>query len=197
MLGLSIQDWVAVGQLVCTIFGFVGVVWTVRKAAGTSNREKSFDAYLYFSEKFDAINTRRRALRDRFHQGDRTVNIHAVRAYFKDYLTLINREWELYRGGVVAREVFTSWTKGTHRYLHRLSPVSYFDDEGREQAMLPREGIEMVVSRSKVPDPDFIAYMNALIALPVPDAPRSNTAWHQAIRAIVSRTGRAGGWTLS
>lgn len=197
MYGLSVQDWVAAGQLVCTILGFVGVVWTVGKAASTSNREKSFDAYLYFSEKFDAINTRRRTLRDRFRQGDRTTDVVAIRSYFKDYLTLINREWELYRGGVVAREVFVSWTKGTHRYLHRQDPMSYFDEEGGKQVMLPREGIEMVLSKSKVPDPDFIAYMNALLALPAPRAPGRNDPWHKAIRSIVGRTGRAKGWTLS
>jgi hypothetical protein len=196
MPGLTFQDWTAIGQAAFTALGLGGVIWTVERATRISNREKSFDAYIYFSAKFDEISNRRRELRERFRNGDKTLSVYPVRSYFKDYQTLVYREWELYRGGVIAKEVFISWAKGTHRYLHRADPISYFDTSGVEQSISPMDGFSDILSRSKVADPDFLDYIGNLLAIPVPDDEASDRVWRRKVIALVGRIRHTRAWTL-
>ncbi len=193
---LTIQDWSAIAQAAGTVLGIFGIYLTVRHGTNTSNREKSFDAYIYFSEKFDDLAARRRALRDRFERGDRTLSLSPIRSYFKDYQNLIYREWELFRGGVVAREVFVAWAMGTHRYLHRSDPIFYFDKDGQEKSLTPMDAVMGVLERSKVADPDFMAYMHALLRLPVPEDAREEKIWRRNVARVVAGMGRSRSWTL-
>lgn len=193
---LSIQDWSGIAQAVGTIVGIVAVYLTVRHGSRMSNREKSFDAYIYFSEKFDDLAAKRRSLRNRFAESDTTLSIRHVRAYFKDYQNLLYREWELYRGGVVANEVFDSWAMGTHRYLHRAEPIHYFDADGQVQFLTTMDGVMGVLQRSKVADPDFMAYMRMLLQLPVPEGSKAEQAWRRKVSKVVSSIARSRAWTL-
>ncbi len=183
-------------QAAGTVLGFIGIYLTVRHGTRTSNREKSFDAYIYFSEKFDDLAAKRRRLRDRFESGDRTLGIAHVRSYFKDYQNLLYREWELFRGGVVAREVFDSWALGTHRYLHHANAIAYFDKDGQEKSLLPMEGVVGVLERSKVADPDFMDYMHKLVHLPLPQDEKTEKAWRRQVARIVAGIGKSKSWTL-
>ena len=173
-----IFEWTLIFTIIYTTAAVVAIIlaWgQVRASSAISNREKSLDAYVVFSDKYAELTRLSHDIDLRFHRKDKTLSAYDIKYFFNTFWVLQLQEWEFLQAGILPVRIFTQWMMHTHEYLLSGKTKSYFDDKAKPARITAKEGFETYGLRVLRFHPDFVAFVREMEAIPY-DAANPNTA---------------------
>ncbi len=173
-----IFEWTLIFTVIYTTAAVVAIVlaWgQVRTSSAISNREKSLDAYVGFSDKYAELTRLSHDIDVRFHRKDKTLSDYDIKYFFNAFWVLQLQEWEFLQAGILPVRIFTQWMMHAHEYLLSGKTKSYFDDKGKPARISAKEGFERHGLRVLRFHPDFVAFVREMEAIPY-DATNPNAA---------------------
>ena len=134
----------------------------VRSGFTISNREKSLDAYLNFSEKYAQITRLSHDIDVRFHHKDKTLSEYDIKYFFNAFWVLQLQEWEFLKAGILPSRIFAQWMMHTHEYLLSGKLKHYFGPGGKAAEISAKEGFERFGLHVLRFHPDFLAFVREM-----------------------------------
>lgn len=183
------QDIESIFTMTVTLIGLVGVYFAWQQIASNvsiSNREKSLDAFLEFSQKYDTLSQIDHQNIQRFRSGDKTLDKGDMAYFFDAYWVLHLQEWQFYQAGILPTTLYVQWIQHVHEYLHLNKARRYFNSEGQATEMTFVQGYERYGLHVLRFHPDFIAFIGDLQKVPFTvenrNAPKTLTAIIRLVR---------------
>ena len=149
-----------------------------------SNKEKSLDAYVDFSDKYAKISRLSHEMEARFETGDKTLKAYDIKYFFNSFWVLQLQEWEFFQARIIPVRIFAQWMMHCHEYLMSETSKSYFDAKGEVVTISTKQGFEQYGRRVLRFHPDFIAFIAKLEAIPY-RGPHDSKATYGQVEALV------------
>jgi hypothetical protein len=184
------QDIEAIFSMTVTLIGLIGVYFAwqqIASNANISNREKSLEAYLDFSQKYDSLSHIDHANIQRFRAGDKSLHETDVAFYFDSYWVLHLQEWQFYQAGILPTTLYVQWVQHLHEYLHVNKARRYFDDDGAPAEATFVAGYERYGLHILRFHPDFIAFICDLQAVPFVEEKRNAAKTLNTLTKLVKK----------
>jgi len=184
------QDIESIFTMVVTLIGLVGVYFAwqqITSNVGISNREKSLEAYLEFSQKYDGLSHTDHHNIQRFRKADLSLSKADMAFYFDGYWVLHLQEWQFYQAGILPTGIYVQWVLHLHEYLHLDKARHYFDDRGQAAEMRFVEGFERYGLHVLRFHPDFVAFIRDLQKTPFTPENRNAARTLSAITRLVRK----------
>lgn len=90
----------------------------------------SLQALLAFSSEYQKISTYRNELRERFENGDKSINERSVLKYFNMYWVHCLNQWNFFEKGLIPRDTFISWAVFAVELMSDRVIFQYYDSSG-------------------------------------------------------------------
>ncbi len=148
----------------------------VRSSFDISTKEKSLDAYLTFSEKYEALTRLSHDIDVRFHNKDKALSEYDIKYFFNSFWVLQLQEWEFLQAGILPVRIFTQWMMHAHEYLLSGKSKFYFDDKRKPVQITAKDGFERFGLRVLRFHPEFVSFVREMEAIPY-DAANPNAAY--------------------
>lgn len=189
------QDIESIFSMVITLIGLVGVYFAwqqIASNASISNREKSLEAFLEFSQKYDSLSHIDHTNIQRFRSGDKSLDKGDMAFFFDGYWVLHLQEWQFFQAGILPTTLYVQWVLHVHEYLHVNKARRYFDSDGNPTEMTFLQGFERYGLHVLRFHPDFIAFIRDLEKIPFTAEARNAPKTLKAITAVVRKHRHSG-----